>query len=375
MTAVPSMVVRSPRKPAGGAVAGASSLVHEGTGTRPFLAVDVGGTHARLGLVSSRSEHGVPQLLAYRVYRCGDHPHLEDIVRCFCAEFEVKPRELVLACAGYLHAGFVINTNLAWPVVPATMTETLGLDRVRFLNDFEALAYATAHIGADSTTTLKAPQMPGPEAGPIVVIGPGTGLGAAVWFPGTPARVMATEAGQIQLAARVGLEQRVLAQMALPDSYISYESVLSGPGLLRLYMAICALHDRYPVLDEPAAVTAAALAGGDDMASEALTLFCGWLGSFAGDLALLYGATGGVYLAGGFLSRVTDFMRHSPLVERFLDKGVMRPFLQKVPIRVVDHGQLGVMGAASWHLNVHAEGATNAGPASMSRDAVSSKRE
>ncbi len=366
MTAVSSMAVRSPRKPDSGAVAGAGTFVHEGIGTRLFLVADVGGTHARLGLVSPRSEHGVPKLLAYRAYRCGDHPHLEDIVRCFCAEFEVQPRELVLACAGYLHAGVVINTNLAWPVVPATMGKTLGLDHVRFLNDFEALAYATTHIGADNPTTLKAPQVAGPEAGPIIVIGPGTGLGAAVWFPGSPPRVMATEAGQIQLAARAGLEQQVLAQLAPADSHTPYEAVLSGPGLRRLYIAICAVRDRYPALDEPAAITAAALAGNDEMASETLTLFCGWLGSFASDLALLYGATGGVYLAGGFLSRITDFMRRSPLVERFLDKGVMRPFLQKVPIRVVDHGQLGVMGAASWYLDVHAEGAPNAGPASVS---------
>jgi glucokinase len=176
--------------------------------------------------------------------------------------------------------------------------------------------------------------------------------------------VLATEAGQIQLAARVGLEQQVLEQLASPDSHTSYESVLSGPGLCRLYTALCAVHDRYPVLSEPAAITAAALAG-DDMACETLTLFCGWLGSFAGDLVMSYGATGGVYLAGGFLSQIADFMRCSPLIERFLDKGVMRPFMRAIPIRVVDHGQLGVIGAASWYLDVRADGTPNAAPASM----------
>jgi len=334
---------------------------------QPFLAADVGGSHARLGLVAPRSEHGAPKLLAYHTYRCADHPHLADIVRCFCAELDVQPRELVLACAGYVHAGVVVNKNLAWPVMPAVMAETLGLDGVRFLNDFEALAYATAHLDASNTVTLKAaPLMPEPQIGPVVIIGPGTGLGAAVWLPGDPPRVLPTEAGQIQLAARVGVEQQVLERLALADSHVPYESVLSGPGLLRLYTALCAVRDRYPVLDEPAAITAAAVAGSNDMASEALTMFCGWLGSFAGDLTMLYGATGGVYLAGGFLSQIVDCMRCSPLVERFLDKGVMRPFLNKVPIRVVDHGQLGVIGAASWYLNVlRAGGALNAGPASM----------
>ena len=367
MSAISARAARAPRRPAAGTVAGTGMFSRADACQQPFLAADVGGSHARLGLVAPRSEHGAPKLLAYHTYRCADHPHLADIVRCFCAELDVQPRELVLACAGYVHAGVVVNKNLAWPVMPAVMAETLGLDGVRFLNDFEALAYATAHLDASNTVTLKAaPLMPEPQIGPVVIIGPGTGLGAAVWLPGDPPRVLPTEAGQIQLAARVGVEQQVLERLALADSHVPYESVLSGPGLLRLYTALCAVRDRYPVLDEPAAITAAAVAGSNDMASEALTMFCGWLGSFAGDLTMLYGATGGVYLAGGFLSQIVDCMHCSPLVERFLDKGVMRPFLNKVPIRVVDHGQLGVIGAASWYLNVlRAGGALNAGPASM----------
>uniref|UniRef100_UPI0022525798 glucokinase n=1 Tax=Dyella silvatica TaxID=2992128 RepID=UPI0022525798 len=94
-----------------------------------------------------------------------------------------------------------------------------------------------------------------------------------------------------------------------------------------------------------------ALRGDDVMATAALSLFCGWLGSFVGDLAMLYQATGGIYLAGGFLSHIVAFMRASSFVERFLDKGVMRPFLERVPVYVVDHGQLGVIGAASWFID------------------------
>lgn len=322
-----------------------------------FLAADIGGTHARVGLVAEGERAQAPELLACRTYRCADHPHLADIVRSFVEETGAQVEELVLACAGYLHAGKVINQNLAWPVAPASLAYDLGLKRVSVLNDFEAFAHAVAHLGPESAETIKrAVASPGLE-GPVAVIGPGTGLGAAVWFPGQPARVLATEAGQVQLAARVGIEQQLLARLAPPDSHTPYEAVLSGPGLHRLYTALCAMRDRYPACADPAEVSAAALAG-DELAHEALDLFCGWLGSFAGDLAVLYGATGGVCLAGGFLSQITAFMRRSPLVERFLDKGVMRPFLHKVPIRVVDHGQLGVIGAASWHRGVRAaEGA------------------
>lgn len=336
-----------------------------------FLAADIGGTHARLALVTRAA--GQPKLAAYRVYPCADHPHLEDILRSFCAGLGMQPRELVLACAGYVHAGSVINRNLAWPVLLHGLKEQLQLDRVWFLNDLQALAYAIGHGAANDAAVLKASMAQEVRSGPVVVVGPGTGLGAAVWLPGTPSRVIATEAGHTQLSARIGREQQVLARLALPDTHVSYEMVLSGPGLQRIYTALCAIHDRYPSLHEPFAITAAAMAGGDPIAHEALTLFCGWLGSFAADLAMLYGATGGIYLAGGFLFQVIDFLRSSPLLDRFLDKGVMRPFLQDVPVRVMDHGHHGVMGAAGWHVDTHNDARTGDGrnPCIDVNDAVS----
>ncbi|HUB89605.1 MAG TPA: glucokinase [Dyella sp.] len=317
-----------------------------------FLAADIGGTHARLALVA-RTAVQSPTLAAYRVYPCADHPHLEDILRSFCAEVGMQPRELVLACAGYVHAGSVINKNLAWPVLPHVLKERLQLDHVWVLNDLQALAYAIGQGAANDAVVLKASAAQATQSAPVVVVGPGTGLGAAVWLPGKPPRVIATEAGHTQLSARIGREQQVLAQLAPPDTHVSHEMLLSGPGLHRIYTALCAIHDRYPSLHEPQAVSAAAMAGRDAIAHEALTLLCGWLGSFAADLAMLYGATGGICLAGGFLFQIADFLRSSSLLDRFLDKGVMRPFLQNVPIRVMDHGHHGVLGAAGWHIDTH----------------------
>jgi glucokinase len=119
-----------------------------------FLAADVGGTHARLALIAPAAKGGRPEIVAYRTYRCSDHPHLEDIVRCFNQELGAQPRELVLACAGYMHAGSVISKNLAWPVMPQAMKEALGLESVKLLNDLEALAYAVGSIDSDQATTM-----------------------------------------------------------------------------------------------------------------------------------------------------------------------------------------------------------------------------
>ena len=320
-----------------------------------FLAADVGGTHARIGLIAFQPGQGIPATLAYRVYPCADFPGFDAIVRAFCSEFSVQPQRLALACAGFLHEGVVVNNNLRWPIVPAELEQALSLREVKVLNDFEALAYGTAYLDPAGVITLHDPRRNKPaQAGSVVVVGPGTGLGVAVRLPGTPPQVLATEAGHIQLAARVGREQAVLGELVPPDTHIPYDSVLSGPGLLRVYQAVCRLDGVTASLHEPAAITAAACAGTNAQAVETLQLFCGWLGSFAGDLAMLYGATGGIYVAGGFLSRMTDFMAKSSFVSRFLDKGVMRPFQQTVPVHVVDHAQLGVIGAASWLMN-HAD--------------------
>ncbi|WP_266171163.1 glucokinase [Dyella subtropica] len=319
---------------------------------QPFLAADVGGTNARMALMAPGIRASGPVVLAYRVYRCAEYASLADIVRAFREELTDAPRQMVLACTGCADGGVVINDSLPWPIVPAAMAEALGLSEVVLLNDFEALAHAAAYIDTTRSPQLNtSPHVVTGASGPVVVVGPGTGLGAAVRLPGTPPTVLATEAGQIQLAARVGREQEVMRMLALPDTYVSYEHVLSGPGLLRVYRALCASSHRAPMCSEPSAVTAAALDGSDTLAVETLNLFCGWLGSFVGDLAMLYQATGGIYLAGGFLSGIVEFLRASSFAERFLDKGVMRPFLEKVPVRVVDHGQLGVIGAASWFLD------------------------
>jgi len=314
-----------------------------------FLAADVGGTHARLGLLVKRPDQDAPVMLAYRVYKCAEFASLDAIVSAFCDAFAVRPHRLVLACAGFLLEGQVVNNNLVWPIVPADLKRALALTDVEVLNDFEALAYGTAYLDASSMQTLHTPaQREHAGKGPVVIVGPGTGLGVAVRLPDAQPKVLATEAGHIQLAARVGREQQVLAELAPPDTHVPYDDVLSGPGLLRLYRALCRLESVPAVLEDPSAITAAACAGSDAQALETLQLFCGWLGSYAGDLAMLYGATGGVYLAGGFLSRITDFMIKSRFIERFLDKGVVRPFLQTVPVHVVDHAQLAVIGAASW---------------------------
>ena len=326
----------------------------------PFLAADVGGTHARIGLVVGSADARRPiSVLHYHRYSCADWSGLTAMLQDFVRQLAGTPhaaarenlRHCAVACAGYVLDDAIVNENLPWPVSIREIRDGLGIQRLAVINDFEAVAYATQFIGAAETRSIiDATQAA--ASGPVLVMGPGTGLGSAVLLPGKPrAQVLATEAGQVSLAPGTEREIEILRVLGRGRPYVSFEDALSGPGLLKLYGALCELRVCPARLLTPAEITGAALAGSDAAAVEALQVFCGLLGSFVGDLVLLYGARGGVYLAGGILPQIQPFLQASTFTARFFNKGVMRAYLQQVPVRLIEHGQLGVMGAAGWFLD------------------------
>lgn len=319
-----------------------------------FLAADVGGTHARIGLVSPQPDGPRPvTVLEYHRYACAEWPSLTAVLKDFVGHLgrSVQVDRCAVASAGYVLGDAIINDNLPWPVSIRDIRDSLGIAQLAVVNDFEAVAYATQFLGQADTTAIIESSAP-PATGPVLVMGPGTGLGSAVLLPGEPhATVLATEAGQIALAPGNEREIEILRHFARDRAYVSFEHALSGPGLLNLYHAICALSQQAPVLAEPSQVTQAALSRSDAAAVEALEVFCGLLGSFVGDLVLLYGARGGVFLAGGILPQIRDVLLTSSFRQRFFNKGVMRAFLQQVPVRLMEHGQHGVIGAAGLYLD------------------------
>ncbi|SEJ25617.1 glucokinase [Frateuria terrea] len=321
-----------------------------------LLAADVGGTHARVGLLSRRPDGASPvTVLRYQRYACAEWPSLAAVLQHFvtCLDVPAAIDQCVVASAGYVLDDAIVNDNLAWPVSIRDIRQSLALDQLAVINDFEAVAWATQFLTDADTLPVIQTSAP-PQQGPVLVMGPGTGLGSAVLLPGQPhATVLATEAGQIALAPGNEREIEILRLFARERSHVSFEYALSGPGLRNLYRAICTLRDVPAVLREPNAITHAALMRSDPSAVEALEVFCGLLGSFAADLVLLYGARGGVFLAGGILPQIRQALLASSFRERFFNKGVMRPFLQQVPVRLMEHGQHGVIGAAGLAIAGH----------------------
>jgi len=315
----------------------------------------VGGTHVRVARATATGDSAHPvRLVGYRKYRNADHAGLGAILRDFLDDAAEQPTHCVVATAGHAREdGTVITANVPWPLSARVLEREVGLEQVHIVNDFEAVAYAAAQIDASGVMQLCGPETA--PRGPTLVVGPGTGLGAALWIPtGDHAVVLATEAGQASLAASSELELAILRHMQGQRAHVSIEHALSGPGLINLYHALCALEGQRPALASPDAITAAAMSGEDVQARSALDVFCGLLGSTIGDMALLYGAHGGVQLAGGILPQIRDYLRSSSFVQRYLNKGPMGEALQRIPVRIVEHGQLGVIGAATWYLGRNA---------------------
>ncbi|MGH8232640.1 MAG: glucokinase [Rhodanobacteraceae bacterium] len=314
-----------------------------------FMAVDVGGTHVRVAL-AHRATRGRVHITNVTTYVGAEYSSLGNILCAFMAAHATPIDHCVLACAGYRLDSVVVNNNLPWVVDTDQLRNALGLQDLSSLNDFEALAYATKYID-ERPTTLLSTCSKGNDIGPVIIVGPGTGLGSSVFVPGTPRSVvLVSEAGQINLAPGTELEMRVLAILARADPYVSYEQVLSGPGLINLYRALGECRNEPAPLDDPEAITRSAQLGDDGLTRQTLDTFCALLGSFVGNMAMLYNASGGVYLAGGVVSHIRDFLLQSDFLERFLAKGQTRPFLERVPVRLIEHGPTGIVGAVNWYL-------------------------
>ncbi|MBF6022424.1 glucokinase [Lysobacter niastensis] len=325
---------------------------------QPFIAADVGGTFARLGLVQM-GEDGKVAVLEYRRYACASHPSLASILRDFAEAVpaqadSVQAEHAVVAIAGRLEGDTLINSNLPWPVSLERTRWEAGIGHIGLLNDFEAVACAMPYIEPSAMSRVCGPEDGAAErAGPALVLGPGTGFGASLYLPrnlqpGSRPSVLASEAGHASLAAGNDRELQLVRHLLKRWSHVDNERVLSGPGLLNMYRALCEIDGRAPELDSPVMITAAAYERSDAHAVEAVGMFCGLLGSLAGDLAVTFGAAS-VYLAGGIPAQISALLMESDFAARFRNKGVLGEVLARVPVWLVDHGQLGLVGAAAWY--------------------------
>lgn len=312
-----------------------------------LIAGDIGGTKSWLAWVTGDAEGG-QQLRFERVYASASFATADDLIRQFIADaaLPASPDSLLLALPGPLHAQHSTLTNLDWVLDAADMRASLGIARVRFINDFQAAAAGVATL-TDADVVALNPQ-PAEPGGVRAVTGAGTGLGLAFMLAdaGGRYRGYASEGGHIDFAPANAGQARLLEHLRARYGHVSWERAASGQAMGDLYDFCRAEQNAAPPVDpiDGAALVARADAG-DPTAVAALDLFVELYGAWVGNVALLYQPRGGLYIAGGIAVHLQARMQSPRFMAAAADKGRMRSVVERTPILLITNSRLGVQGA------------------------------
>jgi glucokinase len=251
----------------------------------------------------------------------------------------------VIAVAGPVLDGEIEFTNLDWQVSEGELLAQFEFEAVRLINDFAAQALACPLLTGDNLRRL-GPHLRGPDDAPMLIMGAGTGFGVAGLARSERGDIaVATEGGHAAFAPVDDVEIEILRLFHARHPRVSIERLLSGRGLFELYGALAAIRQAEPMLaDEKAVVEAAGK--GDPLATETVDRFCGIYGSVAGDLALGFGARGGVFISGGIAPRLAERLVTGTFRARFEDKGRLTAYCQAIPTSLVLHPHPALIGAA-----------------------------
>jgi len=305
----------------------------------PRLLADVGGTNARFAL-----EIAPFRFEAVAVLACADHPSLGAAMQAYlagaAAQYPGPIRHAAVAIANPVDGDKVRMTNHHWSFSTAAMRAQLGLDTLVVVNDFTALAMALPHLDPAQRV-----QVGGGEAQPgrtIGLVGPGTGLGVSGLVPAAGRWVaLASEGGHASFASGDGFEDAIVRQLRARFGHVSAERLLSGPGIELIHE--CISGKALGAAD----ITRRALDGSCEDCVRSIEVFCGALGSVAGNVALTLGASGGVYIGGGIVPRLAALIERSRFRARFEAKGRLSAYVAGIPTYLITEQYPAFLGASA----------------------------
>ena len=294
-----------------------------------WLLADIGGTNARFA-IATRST-----ILCNKIYPTRRYPDLMEALDTFLRkECEGrKPVMAALALAGPVLGDVVRLTNVDWICDKNLIKQQFKLEHIEIVNDFEAVAYALNRLASDDVSILQ--QGEKSPHHPMLVIGPGTGLGVAALVPHDDGfKAVPTEGGHIRYAPANTRESQMISIIAREHQFVTAEHLISGPGLVNIYKALCDMSNKIDqALEplEPADIVAFARAG-DAIAKDTLEEFAAIFGSFTSQIALSYNALGGLYMAGGVLQKIGQDFDTMRFLNRFATNPKMANLLRRIPI-------------------------------------------
>ncbi|OFZ66637.1 MAG: glucokinase [Betaproteobacteria bacterium RBG_16_56_24] len=315
------------------------------------LSGDIGGTKTRLAIVAV--EGARLRTERERDYASRDYAVFEELLGDFLQGPDI-PDRAAFGVAGPVHGRMVQTTNLPWRIDADALQKRFGFGLCTLLNDLEATASGLPALGAEDFLTLRTGT---PNAsGNMAVIAAGTGLGeAGLFWDGQRHHPFATEGGHASFSPIDDMEVALLRHLQQRHAHVSWERIVSGPGLVSLHEFLCQ-YRRTPIPDSlkhemqrgdaAAAIADAAMGERDELCVEALDWFVRLYGAEAGNLALKVMSRGGVYLGGGIAPKILPRLQNGAFLNALFNKGRMRPLLEAMPVKVILNDRAALYGAA-----------------------------
>jgi glucokinase len=317
-----------------------------------ILAGDIGGTHARLGYFQAQNGH--LKLLSESVFPSREYRGLDEIVVKFVEREAIQPETACFGIPGPVLHGRAETSNLPWTVEASLIAAELHLPCALLINDLEANAWGIQDLTEKDFVLLN--QVKTPASGNQAVIAAGTGLGeAGLYWDGRKYHAFACEGGHGDFAPRNEQEIELLRYLLARFEHVSYERIVSGPGLVNVYQFLRDtgraqepkwLAEEICGGDPAAAISRAALSGKSGLAEQTIDLWISIYGAEAGNLALKLKATGGVFLGGGIAPKILPKLAGPWFMQSFLSKGRLQALLENIPVKVITNDNAALIGAA-----------------------------
>ena len=308
---------------------------------------DIGGTNARFALVAP----GKSELMSIKTLQCTKFETVQEAINSYISS--IKDAEIISACiasAGTTHLDIFKPANNDWVINKSNVSSALNDIQVNWINDFSAQALATTTLKSNDVIVINKGAVQ-PERVRLV-IGPGTGLGTCGlinssngWVP------LPAQGGHSDFAPNSSLEIEIWTLLQKQFGHVAVERILSGPGIVNLYKALCQINEKEVLFNSPSEITSAAIkVNPDSMSKETLHLFCRIFGSVTGSIALSTGCLGGIYITSDLVRNFLDFFIDSDFLKSFEDKGRLKYYMTDIPIFISKKENMGLIGS-TYQLN------------------------
>ena len=309
------------------------------------LVGDIGGTNARFAIVSK----GSSELLSIKTLQCEKFETIQQAIQFYLSAIEdIQISSACIASAGTVHLDTFKPSNNDWLINKFDVSSVLNNIQVGWINDFNAQALATTTLSDNDIVTIKA-GIKQPDRLRLA-IGPGTGLGVCGLISSSSGWVsVPTQGGHSDLAVNTSLEIEVFTLLQKKFGHVAVERVLSGPGIVNLYEALCQINGKNILFHSPSEIIAAAInSNPEHLSKETLHLFCQIFGSVTGSMALTTGSLGGIYITSDLIRNFLDFFIGSEFVQNFENKGRMKYYMADIPIYLSKKENMGLLGATHY---------------------------